>query len=331
MADWNNPSGGSSTYALTPSELKARDVDAITLCYSAPSNPPTGAIKYVRASNKFQEWDGASWVDMVLSVAGGGTGATTASGARTNLGMGSMATQSASSVAITGGSLSGVSCPASIITAGLIDQARLGSGSGGTGALFLADDQTYRVGASAVGASKFWFTNVAPSGYLICDGSAISRATYASLFTLLGTTYGAGDGSTTFNLPDFRGKLPFGKAASGTGSTIAGTFGTIDHLHTGPSHTHAYTDVPNHIHVITAAPHSHSYTNQSTGSPKDTFEIDDPFVETDGATDTGVGNINASCSNPIGGVASGTTAASGTGNTGTENPPCLVVNIIIKY
>lgn len=46
-----------------------------------------------------------------------------------------------------------------------------------------------------------------PTGYLVCDGSAISRTTYANLFALLGTTYGAGDGTTTFNLPDYRGKF----------------------------------------------------------------------------------------------------------------------------
>lgn len=48
---------------------------------------------------------------------------------------------------------------------------------------------------------------IPPTGYLICDGSAVSRATYADLFALIGTTYGAGDGSTTFNLPDYRGKF----------------------------------------------------------------------------------------------------------------------------
>jgi microcystin-dependent protein len=46
-----------------------------------------------------------------------------------------------------------------------------------------------------------------PTGYMVCDGSAVSRTTYAELFALLGTTYGAGDGTTTFNLPDYRGKF----------------------------------------------------------------------------------------------------------------------------
>lgn len=48
---------------------------------------------------------------------------------------------------------------------------------------------------------------IPPTGYLVCDGSAVSRTTYADLFAVLGTSYGAGDGSTTFNLPDYRGKF----------------------------------------------------------------------------------------------------------------------------
>lgn len=47
----------------------------------------------------------------------------------------------------------------------------------------------------------------APTGWLACDGAAVSRTTYAALFTAIGTTYGAGDGSTTFNLPDLRGEF----------------------------------------------------------------------------------------------------------------------------
>ena len=82
-----------------------------------------------------------------------------------------------------------------------------------------------------VGAWMGWFTATPPTGWLICDGSAISRTTYADLFAVLSTAYGIGDGTTTFNLPDFRGRFPFGKAASGTGSTLGGTFGAIDHTH----------------------------------------------------------------------------------------------------
>ncbi|MGB0562154.1 MAG: phage tail protein [Spirulinaceae cyanobacterium] len=51
-----------------------------------------------------------------------------------------------------------------------------------------------------------------PSGYLAADGSAVSRSTYANLYSVIGTTYGEGDGSTTFNLPDFRGRFIRGLA-----------------------------------------------------------------------------------------------------------------------
>lgn len=72
----------------------------------------------------------------------------------------------------------------------------------------------------------------APSGYLLCDGSPVSRTTYSALFAVVGTTYGAGDGSTTFNLPDLRQRFPLGKGSSGTGQTLGETGGNIDHLHT---------------------------------------------------------------------------------------------------
>src|SRR5688572_13618888 len=58
----------------------------------------------------------------------------------------------------------------------------------------------------------------APDGYLLCDGSAVSRTTYAALFTAIGGNYGAGDGSTTFNLPDLRGRVVAGKDDMGGSS-----------------------------------------------------------------------------------------------------------------
>lgn len=79
----------------------------------------------------------------------------------------------------------------------------------------------------------------APSGYLLCDGTAVSRITYAALFAVLGTTYGAGDGSTTFNVPDLRQRFPLGKSAAGTGATLGGTGGAIDHAHGSPLTTGA--------------------------------------------------------------------------------------------
>lgn len=69
----------------------------------------------------------------------------------------------------------------------------------------------------------------APSGFLMCDGSAVSRSTYSRLFSAIGTSYGAGDGSTTFNLPDFRDRVAFMRADKAVGQTSAGSI--PDHRH----------------------------------------------------------------------------------------------------
>lgn len=94
-----------------------------------------------------------------------------------------------------------------------------------------------------------------PSGFLLCDGSAISRTTFATLFAAIGTTWGVGDGSTTFNLPDCRSKTLFGQSSSGTFSALGTSGGVQVHTHTAShnhftvsGHTHSF---PNHTHAIT--------------------------------------------------------------------------------
>lgn len=64
-----------------------------------------------------------------------------------------------------------------------------------------------------------------PEGYLLCDGSEISRTTYSTLFSVIGTTYGAGDGSTTFNIPDLQGKVPVGQDSEDTDFDALGETG----------------------------------------------------------------------------------------------------------
>lgn len=88
------------------------------------------------------------------------------------------------------------------------------------------------------------------AGYLLCDGSAVSRTTYADLYTLIGTTYGIGDDQTTFNLPDFRDTIL--KGASATTDTLGTTSGgntiTVD--------SNSYTS---HTHNISIASHTHTF------------------------------------------------------------------------
>lgn len=74
------------------------------------------------------------------------------------------------------------------------------------------------VSSSPTGSVMIFAGINAPAEWLVCDGSAVSRTTYANLFTALGTTYGEGDGAATFNLPDMRGRAPIG-AGTGVGLT----------------------------------------------------------------------------------------------------------------
>lgn len=93
-----------------------------------------------------------------------------------------------------------------------------------------------------------------PDGWLLCDGSAVSRTMYSALFSVIGTTHGSGDGSTTFNLPDLRGRVAVG-AGQGSGLTnriIGNRGGTETHTLTTsemPSHNHSIND-PGHRHDI---------------------------------------------------------------------------------
>lgn len=154
-----------------------------------------------------------------------------------------------------------------------------------------------------VGAIIAYGAASAPAGWILCDGSAVSRAANGLLFAAIGTTYGAGDGSTTFNVPDLRQRFPLGKAASGTGATLGGTGGAIDHAHT-IAHTH---DMQNHTHGVTRF-----------SSPADT--------NYDGSTFIFISEVNTS----TGGPSTNTTGGASTGNSGSANPPFQTVNYIIK-
>lgn len=107
----------------------------------------------------------------------------------------------------------------------------------------------------------------APTGYFICDGSAVSRTTYSSLFAAIGTSYGAGDGSTTFNLPDLRGRVAVGKSTDTEFDAMGETGGA-------KTHTLTTSQLPAHTHDVDPA----SYATTSTGSH--THTVDPPSITT---------------------------------------------------
>lgn len=108
MANWSITSPDLDTdYTLVLDDLKLRDIDAYSLAES-PTNQPTGAIRYSRINNRFEEWNGSAWIVKVIDVTGGGTGVGSYVNLIAALGLGSMAFQNSNTVMITGGSISGL-------------------------------------------------------------------------------------------------------------------------------------------------------------------------------------------------------------------------------
>lgn len=114
------------------------------------------------------------------------------------------------------------------------------------------------IGQIPVGTVNQYAGSSAPTGWLICDGTAISRTTYASLFSVIGTTYGAGNGSTTFALPNLKGKIPVGYDAAQTEFDVLGETGGAK------THTLITSEMPSHTH--TQSSHSHSTNNILSGN-----------------------------------------------------------------
>lgn len=135
-----------------------------------------------------------------LPIANGGTGATTVAGARNALGLGN----TTGALPIANGGTDASTAEQARTNLGIKDIATydvLPIANGGTGAT-TAKQARANLEVEPIGTIFAFAGNDIPSGYLPCNGSAISRETYADLFAVIGTTYGSGDGSTTFNLPN---------------------------------------------------------------------------------------------------------------------------------
>jgi microcystin-dependent protein len=169
----------------------------------------------------------------------------------------------------------------------------------------------------------------APTGFLLCNGGAISRTTYGDLFTAIGTTFGAGDGTTTFNLPNFNGRVAVGAGAyadpvSGSVTrTMGSSAGAEKHLLTTsemPSHNHGGG---NHQHFSISNPQSNdavsstNYLSRTADYGANYFS----YIASGGATPATQGLTSAS----------GTIISSNGGGTNHNNmQPYLVTNYIIK-
>lgn len=174
-----------------------------------------------------------------------------------------------------------------------------------------------------IGSGMDYFGTTAPVNYMFADGSAISRTEYSELFSIIGTTYGSGDGSTTFNLPDKRTRVSVMKNASGTFATLGQTGGAETHTLTVaqmPSHTHTqnshnHTQNP-HLHGVTA---SGSWNSGATGRLKYEESNSTHWMSSCMSSATATNNATTATNQNTGG-----------GQAHNNLQPYLVCNYIIK-
>jgi microcystin-dependent protein len=213
---------------------------------------------------------------------------------------------------------------------------------------------------SEVGTIKPWGKTTSPSGYLLCDGTAVSRTTYAELYVVLGDTYGAGNGSTTFNVPQLQGKTPQGYdgntynlAATGGANTVTVAV-TNNQAVSSVTATNSVTNnqavtvtgTISNTSVTEAQLASHAHTewgaannttvlgnNPNTGVAASTGQRDT------GNAGSGTGHTHAhTLAGTLTGTVAVTTTASGGALSGTVTAagnntfsPYVVVNYIIKH
>ena len=154
--------------------------------------------------------------------------------------------------------------------------------------------------------------STAPSGWLICDGRAVSRTTYSRLFSAIGTTYGAGDGSSTFNLPNFKGRVPVGLDTSQT------EFNSLNKRGGEKTHTLTINETPNHSHYTVGAGVTANTGNVDSNHPIATYAIN------------AASDLPYSFRNSTGNAISGKTSNVGGGQAHNILQPYITVNYIIK-
>lgn len=248
------------------------------------------AIVYADGTNVVSQVDHIPSLTLgaALPVASGGTGATTHTANNVLLGNGTSAFQEVA--------------------------------PGTVGNVLVSDGTTWTSGVGVPSGSLFmWPTASPPTGYLSCNGTAVSRTTYSALFAVLGTTFGSGDGSTTFNLPDYRDRMPIG---AGTTYSAADTGGSKDAI------------VVSHSHGLSAATTSTTTSLTGTlyaGKPNGASGIVSGVFGQGGGGDgnqaTGAAyTINANHNHTL----SGNTDSAGTSGTDANLPPYIGIYFIIK-
>jgi microcystin-dependent protein len=216
-----------------------------------------------------------------VSIYNGGTGATTAEGARINLGLGTFLVP--------------------------------------TGSLIM------------------WPSVAIPTDWKLCNGDAISRTTFATLYSLIGTTFGVGDGTTTFNLPNYKNRMPYGADTVAVGATGGSANAiVVSHTHTGTTGSTSNDHIHTATSTVTDPTHNHSYLQSGTTGPGGDLNI---FFTSNGAFSTPLNTTSVATGVTVATTISGqsvththdfTTNSAGSSGTNANLPPYLGINFIIK-
>lgn len=271
------------------------------------TNIPTNAIRWNAASVYWEKYNGTSWAALAapyaISISGNAATATTATSATTATTAGNVS----GIVAVANGGTGAATLAANNVLLGNGTTALQTVAPGTAGNVLTSTGSTWASSAAPLavpsGAITMWPTAIAPSGWLLADGSAVSRTTYAALFAIIGTVFGAGNGSTTFNLPNYTDRMPIG---SGNSYLTGATGGSADAIVV--SHTHTFTGnaLPTHSHDVNVG-------GSGSGSSA-------PPLYT-GTTSTSA--VSA-------GTPSGTNSTTGSSGVGANLPPYLGIRFIIK-
>jgi microcystin-dependent protein len=258
---------------------------------------PVGQTYFDTTLNQLLLWNGTAWVPstptsaVVSSFSAGSTGLTP-----------STATSGAVTLAGILGILNGGTGLSSV-------------GAAGTVLTSTGSAATWSAGVPT-GAIQMWSTGTAPTGYLLCNGASVSTTTYATLFSVLGYTFGGSGGS--FSLPNYTNRMPYG-------TTIGATGGSADAIVVSHTHSNNVSD-PGHYHIFGG---DDQVASQGGYSVQSGFSYDATSTTSGG----GVNMYTHDSSNNNAPQATGisvSTNATGSSGTNANLPPYLGINFIIK-
>lgn len=195
-----------------------------------------------------------------------------------------------------------------------------------------------------VGVISCYAGITSPDGWLLCDGSEVSKNTYNALYSIIGDNYGTPvDPVNNFVLPDLRSKFPLGKSGSNSLGDTSGNSTITLTTNQLPSHNHTGTTAADgvHNHTATDSGHSHSYDDayfaENTGGGTNIYgtsastDTDNEYIYRSPQPVTSTGNANISVANSVSHTHTFTTNSTGSGSSINIMNPYIIINYIIKY